>query len=62
MRDTLDTIGTVVASVSNRVDAQTGALERVNKTTMKLGKRPLRQRPKRILSITARSSAKSQNG
>ena len=32
MRDTLDMIGTVVASVSDRVDAQTGALDRLNKT------------------------------
>lgn len=32
LRETLDMIGTVVASVSDRVDAQTGALDRLNKT------------------------------
>ncbi|MCF7701504.1 hypothetical protein [Loktanella sp. M215] len=33
LRETLDMIGTVVASVSDRVDAQTDALDRLNKTT-----------------------------
>ena len=32
LRETLDMIGTVLASVSDRVDAQTGVLDRVNKT------------------------------
>ena len=33
LRETLELLSTVMASVSDRVDAQTGVLDRVNKTT-----------------------------